>query len=141
MNQILRNGGMTLLLVVPLMVMANSDMRLIDAAREGDLEAVKSLIKAEVNVNVKKGDGSTALHYAVHRNNLDLVSSLIKAGAEPGAANEYGVTPLSLACTNRNIDIVKLLLETGTDPNAATWTGQSVLMDCIRTGTTEAVAA
>ena len=55
-------------------------------------------------------DGSTALHWAVHRDALDVVDLLLGAGANPMAANRYGVTPLSLAATNGNARIVERLL-------------------------------
>ena len=78
------------------------DLRLIDAIKNGDRAAVRSLIEQRVNVNAAGADGATALAWAVNRNDTESVELLITAGANVNAATDYGVTPLSLACTNRN---------------------------------------
>ena len=56
-------------------------------------------------------------------------------------ANDLGVTPLYLACTNRNAAMVKKLLAAGANPNATLLRGQTVLMECARTGDVGAVTA
>ncbi len=85
-------------------------------------------------MNAAASDGSTALHWAVHRDALDVVDLLLAAGANPKAANRYGVTPLSLAATNGNARIVERLLRGGGDPNTALPGGETVLMTAARTG-------
>lgn len=109
--------------------------------KKGDTAEIKSLLKSSADVNTKKADGTTALHYAVHLNDLGLAKLLVKSKANPDVANDYGITPLSLACTNRNGDMVELLLDAGANANAEKWSGESVLMECVRTGATDAVAA
>jgi len=141
MKKSLRITLMTLIVAIPLTVIANVDMRLIDAAKSGDLEIIQSLLNSSIDVNVEKADGTTALHYSAHRDDLEIARLLTKSKANASAANVYGVTPLSLACTNRSTNMVNVLLEGGANPNAMTWAGDSVLMNCARTGTTEAVAA
>ena len=39
---------------------------LIDAVKSVDRDAVRALLKQNVNVNATEGDGTTALHWAVH---------------------------------------------------------------------------
>lgn len=129
------------LAALPLIAAANGDLRLVDAARDGDLEAVRSLLESEQSAGVAKADGTTALHYAAHRDDLQMAMTLLKAGADAGAANIYGITPLSLACTNRGVDMVELLLKAGAAADAVNASGETVLMDCVRTGTTGGVAA
>jgi uncharacterized protein len=141
MKHSLRITLMTLLIAIPLSVTANGDMRLIDAAKNSDLEIIKSLLKSSIDVSAEKADGTTALHYAVHRNDLEIARLLTKSRANASAANVYGVTPLSLACTNRSAEMVKVLLKGGADPNATTLSGESILMNCARTGATVAVSA
>ena len=52
------------------------------AARDGRLDIVKNkLAKRNRDVNMKDGENSTALHYAVRFNNIDVVKYLIKKGA------------------------------------------------------------
>ena len=107
---------------------------LVDAAKSGDVAAVRAALQKKADVNATASDGSTALHWAVHRDALDVVDLLLGAGANPKAANRYGVTPLSLAATNGNARIVERLLRGGADPNTALAGGETVLMTAARTG-------
>jgi len=107
---------------------------LVDAAKAGDIVAVRAAIQKKADVNATASDGSTALHWAVHRDALEVVDLLLGAGANPKAANRYGVTPLSLAATNGNARIVERLLRGGADPNTALPGGETVLMTAARTG-------
>jgi ankyrin repeat protein len=107
---------------------------LVDAAQAGDVAAVRALLQKKADVNAAIVDGSTALHFAVHRDALEIVDLLLGAGAKPMAANRYGVTPLSIACTNGNARIVERLLRSGADPNAALPGGETPLMTAARTG-------
>jgi ankyrin repeat protein len=116
-----------------------ADLRLVDAAKSGDKETVRSLLKQHVNVNAPEGDGATALSWAAYQDDLETADLLIAAGANVNAANDYADTPLMLACVNGSEGMVNKLLKAGANPNAATWTGETVLMQCARTGNIEAV--
>jgi len=118
-----------------------ADLRLVEAVRQGDRDAVRSLLSQAVDVNAPQGDGATALAWAAHRNDLDTADLLIQAGANANAANDYGVTPLSLACSNGNARMVEKLLAAGADTNAAQMSGETPLMTCSRSGNLEAVQA
>jgi ankyrin repeat protein len=115
-------------------VFAASPAPLVDAAKAGDVAAVRAELQRKADVNAPALDGSTALHWAVHRDALEMVDLLVGAGANAMAANRYGVTPLSLACTNGNAAIVERLLRAGADPNAALPGGETPLMTAARTG-------
>ena len=130
-----------LLLSIPLTVLAENDLQLIDLVKDSDHVAITELLKSNINVNAVKADGTTALHWAALRDDLTIAKLLLKAGADPDPANDYGATPLWLACTNRSIDMINLILDAGADPNAALWTGETPLMNCARTGATNGVAA
>ncbi len=118
-------------------VTASSEALLLDAAREGDREAVRSLLEEPTDVNAAQADGATALAWAVHRDDLEMVELLIDAGANVNAANVYGVTPLLLACTNRGALIIERLLKAGADPDFAQETGETPLMRCASKGSRE----
>src|SRR5690349_12160171 len=123
---------------------AAGDLRLIDAVKARDVDAVRALLKARpspADVNAAAGDGATALHWAAHRDDLAIADLLIRAGARPTVADDGGATPLHLACTNRSAAMVERLLDAGADPNAALLNGESVLMTCARSGDARAVAA
>ena len=117
------------------------DPALVEAVKNGDQTAVRRLIGEKTDPNVPATDGSTALHWAVHRDAADLVDTLLTAGANANAASRYGVTPLSLAGTNGNLTIVKRLLAAGADPNAALPNGETVLMTAARTGRPDVLQA
>jgi ankyrin repeat protein len=123
------------LLVVPRPGLAAGDLRLVDAVKSRDAQAVARLLAQKVDVTTSEPDGATALHHAVHLGDRDTAALLIRAGAPVNAANDYGVTPLSLACTNGHAAIVDLLLSSGADPNTAS----PVLMTAARTGIVDVV--
>ena len=120
---------------------AERDLRLVDAVRDGDAEAVAALLAGDADVDAVSADGSTALHWAVYADDAETVGRLLAAGAAVDAANDHGVTPLALACGNRSAPLVMALLDAGADPNATIWSGETALMTCARTGSSRAVNA
>jgi ankyrin repeat protein len=118
---------------------AGMDIRLVDAVKTGDRQAVRALLNANADVNAAGEDGATALAWAAHRGDLEAADILINAGADVNVANDYGVTPLSLACTNGHAELVERLLKAGANPNAAQPTGETPLMTCARAGSVDAV--
>ena len=134
--------GLVAFVVLSAAVPASADdLRLIDAARNQDRDAVRALIKQKLDVNASQPDGATALHWAAHWGDLDTANLLIRAGARVNAANDYAVTPLGLACANANTGMVEAFLKAGANPNAALATGETVLMTAARTGRIEIVQA
>ena len=121
---------------------AASDVPLITAAKSADAAAVQALLEQEPgSVTATEPDGTTALHYAVHRGNLDTVEALLAAGARVDAVTRYGVRPLALAVENGNAAVVRRLLAAGADPNGSQPGGETVLMTAARTGDPETVRA
>jgi len=110
---------------------------IVDAAQRGDLEAVRSLIRARSDVNQPAADGTTAVHWAVRGNNLELLGILIKAGANVKAVNRYGVAPLTFAAENGSAAAVDALLKAGASANTTNGAGEPVLMTAARTGNVE----
>jgi ankyrin repeat protein len=119
---------------------AADDLRLVEAVKNQDKQAVSALLKQKVAVKATQPDGATALHWAVQWDDLDTTNTLIRAGADVNAANDYGVTPLSLACTNGNAAMIEMLLKSGASVKAASpITGETALMTAARTGKVDAV--
>src|SRR3989304_2273501 len=65
---------------------AAADLRLVEAAKQGDPEAVRSLLKQRADVNTRQADGTTALAWAAYRDDLETAELLIGAGANANAA-------------------------------------------------------
>ena len=105
-----------------------------DAAQRRDIETVRVLIDAGVDVDAPQADGATALAWAVHWDDLATADLLLGAGADVNAANDLGVTPLMLASLNGSVPMVDLLLRAGADPNAARPAGGTALMMAARSG-------
>ena len=61
------------------------------------LEAVRTLLAAGANPNVKAPDGSTPLHQAVTARQVGIIRALVEAGAKLDAVNKDNLTPLQLA--------------------------------------------
>jgi ankyrin repeat protein len=92
-----------------------------DAARRGDLAAVKQLLKDGADVNAPLGDGMTALHWAAERGDLPLTNALIYGGANITAVTRIGqYTPLHIAARTGNAGVVKALLDAKSEVNART---------------------
>jgi ankyrin repeat protein len=113
---------------------------LIEAAKAGKKEVVRSLIAAKANVNEGEPDGTTALIWAAYRDDIDSADALIKAGAKVNAANDLGATALWTASQNGGSEIVKRLLDAGADPNLALLSGETPLMVASRGGYADVVS-
>jgi ankyrin repeat protein len=105
----------------------------IEAARNGDRAALRTLIEKKANLNQPDADGATALHWAAYRDDLESVDLLVTAGANVNAANDLGATPLWNASTN-GVAVAKRLLDAGANPNLALLAGETPLIAAARAG-------
>lgn len=118
----------------------SADLTLIEAIRSDVAPAaIGQLLNDGVNPNQGQPDGTTALHWAAHKNAASTVSLLLDAGADVNASNRYGVTPLTLAAANGSSPIVALLLASGALPNATPGGGDTPLMIAARTGRVDVI--
>jgi len=121
-------------------LMAQAEPAIVDAAMNGDLKTVRTLVRQAVDINATQPDGMTALHWAVERRDLPMMNVLLEAGAKHDLTNRTGARPLYLAATNGDAAAIARLLEAGEDANALlTAEGESVLMLTSQTGNAEAV--
>jgi uncharacterized protein len=128
-------GGMTAV------VWAAGPAGLVEAVKNGDRTAAKTLLDKRADANAAEADGTTALHWAVQQNDAEMVDALLRAGAHATAANRYGVQPLSLACVNGNAAVIDRLLRAGADANTVMSQGETALMTASRSGSVDAVKA
>jgi ankyrin repeat protein len=119
---------------------ARAEPALVDAAMNGELKAVRTLVREKVDVNAKQPDGMTALHWAVQRRDLAMTNLLLEAGADFAATNRTGAKPLYLAAINGDAAVMARLIDAGEDANAIlTAEGETVLMLTAYTGNPDAV--
>ena len=82
-----------------------------DAARTGDIEAVKQHIAAGSDVNAKDNLGGIPLHYAALIRRKEIVELLITNGADVNAKDKKGFTPLDRV--KNKTELVDLLRKHG----------------------------
>ena len=119
------------------------DAPVADAARRGDMEEVRRLLREGADVNAPSGDGMTALHWAAQRGDEEMGRALLYAGARSSAGTRIGrYTPLHLAARSAGRAMVALLLDAGADPEARTTnSGATPLHLAAAAGDPEVVAA
>jgi ankyrin repeat protein len=112
----------------------------VEAAMQGNKEAVRALLKQGADVNSALGDGMTALHWAVQKGDIELAQTLLYAGANVKATTRIGAyTPLLIASKNGNAAMIETLIGGGADPNMATSNGTTPLMFAAQAGSPAAV--
>lgn len=102
---------------------------LTNAIRKNDLEAVKNLLKAKVNLEEIESE-DTALSLAIRKNRNEITHLLLEASANPNVRLKGGKTPLMLAVCGKNLELVKLLLEYKADINATTERETMLVLAC-----------
>jgi ankyrin repeat protein len=111
-----------------------------DAAKVGDREAVRALLKQAADVNGSEGDGTTALHWAARTGDAELVQMLVYAGANVKATTRLGAyTPLMMAAQAGHSAAVAALIAGGADLKATSTTGTTPLMFAAQSGDTRTV--
>jgi ankyrin repeat protein len=114
---------------------SSTDLRLIEAIKEGNNAAVRTLLHQRVDVSAAEPDGTTALHWAAQNGNREAVDTLIHAKAPVNARNRYGMAPIWVAAANGYPDIVSGLLRAGADPQTTRGdSGETALMAAAMAG-------
>jgi len=113
---------------------ADGTLRVVDAVKQGNQAAVRTLLAQRADVNAAEPDGMTALHWAVRAADVPTAQLLIRAGAKVNAANDLGATPLWAASQNGSASMVKRLLDAGANPNLALLAGETPVMVAARGG-------
>ena len=113
---------------------AYGDTPLYEAARHGNISAVKKLLKAGADPNKKNARGLTPLHQAAYWGETEIVELLLKAGADPNADNGLGWTPLHSAAISggralrsREIDLLVKQGALDSRPDKHGWTARDYM--------------
>ena len=88
-------------------------IELIEAIREGDIEAVKQHLAAGTNVNTEDDGGQTPLHIAASWGHKEVAELLIAAGADVNAKDTRGETPLDRAIFTDETETTDILRKHG----------------------------
>jgi ankyrin repeat protein len=100
------------------------------AALKGDLEAVKTLLKANPNLVFSKDTnyfGYTPLHAAAEKGHKEVAELLLTNKADVHAKCDNGWTPLHAAAYHGHEDVVVLLVANKADVNAKDYDGYTPL--------------
>jgi len=88
---------------------------LMAAARAGDVEVVRDLVRRGGELEARDEEGYTALMYAASAGEPAAVDELIAGGAEVNARDNGASTPLMFAAQGGHAEIVRRLLDAGAD--------------------------
>ena len=101
---------------------------LFEAARQGDFEAVRSLLMRSRDLVFSKDEEDwTALHWAASRGQRGVAELLLASGAQASARALKDRTPLHFAAFGGHSEVVELLLAHRADVNARTRNGETPL--------------
>ena len=110
------------------------------AARNGNDAMVRRLVKGGADLNLKNGDGASAMMIAIWNDRFDMAATLAELGADVNDGSLYVAVEMRESTTDQfafdgsrrrpdhpnkltALDLIKLLLDKGADPNKR-FTGQ-----------------
>ncbi|GAA6619281.1 ankyrin repeat domain-containing protein [Scytonema sp. NUACC26] len=95
---------------------------------EEDVEAVRRLIEAGVDINAFCDTGKTAIHLAVCWRSITMIELLAELGADLDILDESkDSTPLMMAVTGRDFRAIQALMRSGANVNARNKSGHTAL--------------
>ena len=96
------------------------DRQLIEVARAGDLDAVRSLLERGAGVDARDETGATALVAAAYGNHVEVARALIEAGADVDVEDDTVQSAYLIATSEVGDDptLLELTLDAGADVNA-----------------------
>ena len=97
---------------------------LLEAAFDGEIEDVMSLLEAGAKVDVSDVHGNTLMSEAAAGGHADVIRILASKDAEPNIVGEFGRTPLWRAAFLGKEDVILPLLECGADPRITNQDGE-----------------
>ena len=120
---------------------ADKNAQLIQAAKNGNLPAVKTALAKGAAPNAKDKGGVPVLMWAAQNGHTEVVKLLLENGADVNVKRtNTGTTALWIASQNGHTEVVKLLLEKGADVNVKRTTdGTTALYVASQNGHTEVV--
>ncbi|MFM9863768.1 MAG: ankyrin repeat domain-containing protein [Micropepsaceae bacterium] len=88
------------------------DIPIVEAIKEGSLDATKTAIIDGASVHARAADGTPVIVLAVNERSLEIVKLLIENGARPDDRSKKDeASPLTIAAANGDLEIVTYLLD------------------------------
>ncbi|XP_065584441.1 serine/threonine-protein phosphatase 6 regulatory ankyrin repeat subunit A-like [Artemia franciscana] len=109
------------------------------AASIGCTQAVESILKSGIDVNIRNSYGETPLYLAALEGHTETVECLVQSGADLNIKSWQGKTPLHVAAWNGHTETVEYLIQSGADVNVKSWNGNTPLHIAVWNGHTETV--
>lgn len=110
-----------------------------EAASQGRLLALRTLLAQGYHANIVTIDHVTPLHEACLSGHVACVRALINAGANVNAATIDGVTPLYNCCASGSVGCMELLLQSGAHTRAPHTHFPSALHEACKRGNSQCV--
>jgi ankyrin repeat protein len=110
----------------------------LDYARQGETQALSSMLAFGLPVNLEDPKGNTLLMLAAYHGQVETLALLLETGAEVDRRNHRGQTPLGGAAFKGDLPIIEKLLAAGADIEADNGNGMTPLMFATLFGRTEA---
>jgi ankyrin repeat protein len=123
------------MLIIQHMTIIASAEQIVEAAKNGDLETVKTILVKDLSkLNATDEDNYTFLHWACMRAHWDVAKYLIEKGADLNVVGGDAGTQINWAVHHDNVEIIRLMVEKGaklniqnqwgmTELHTATWRG------------------
>ena len=110
-----------------------------DAARAGDVAALRRMLDGGADANEEDWTGSPPLFYAVDGGSIGATRLLLEGGAEPNGGDTL-TRPFVHAASKNRLDLMALLLQFGANPHLAEHgEGETALMSAAFHGNLEMV--
>lgn len=110
-----------------------------EAARAGDVAALRRLFDAGARIDARDSGGRTALLVATHANRVEAARWLIDQGADVNAKDAIQDSPFLYAGAEGRLEILKLTLAAGADPKSTNRYGGTALIPAAHHGHVETV--
>jgi ankyrin repeat protein len=112
---------------------ANPDYDLLQAAKNGNVEQLRSILsQGKASISSKNNYGVSALIFAANNGHVDCVRYLLERGANIDDRSNNGKSSLLWAARWGHVEVVRLLLEYGANSSIQDRDGLTVLMNAVQ---------
>lgn len=104
--------------------------RMLTAASEGAVDAVRYFLESGLAVDAQDRHGNRAINNAAKAGHVNVVMLLLHHGADVNEPDGNGRTPLIACAEGDHPQLVEILLNAGADINGVGEGGRTALMEC-----------